>query len=266
MRKFFVTLLILIILGGTGFFFGWAQLTVPPGAYGVVSSKTHGVDPRPIRSGEFRWIWYKLIPTNVEIQVFRLDSVNSSISIKNTLPSGSTYAAFAGISEDFSWELNASISFRVNPDNLVSLVSENNITSQEALASYEQGLVDRIKVFILQRLVSDDPGGVELEGVLTGGSGERLIREINNHFPEILDFSFIVSSAHFPDFALYKQVRVLFENFVEKQQEYISAALDERAEKRIDARLRITELESLGQLLTKYPILLEYLGLEKGLE
>ena len=102
MKKFLVTLLILLILAGTVFFLGWSQMSVPVGYYGVINSKTHGVNPELVRSGEFRWIWYKLIPTNVNIAVFRLDPVNFTMNFSSSLPSGDTYASFAGIEADFS--------------------------------------------------------------------------------------------------------------------------------------------------------------------
>ena len=263
MKKFILTLFILLVCGGVVFFFGWAQFKVPVGAFGVVRSKTHGVDPRLVRSGEFRWIWYKLIPTNVQIPVFRLDPEHYSININNSLPSGNSYATFAGISADFSWELNASISFSLDPDQLVSLLAERNISSQEELDGYKRDLAERIEAFILRRLVSGEDS-LRVEEILTGGSSADIEREIESQFPYIRDFSFTVKSARFPDFALYRQIRLLYEDFIMKQREYISAALSQKAEDRIDTQLHFGELERYGQLLTQYPVLLEYLALEKG--
>ncbi|MDR2178508.1 MAG: hypothetical protein LBP20_10790, partial [Treponema sp.] len=102
MKKFFCFLLI-IIAAGTVFFLGWAQLTVPPGSYGVMRSKTHGVDPRLIREGEFRWVWYKLIPTNVGITIFTPRHVERSICLAGTLPLGDAYGSMVGLDTDFSY-------------------------------------------------------------------------------------------------------------------------------------------------------------------
>jgi len=267
MKKFFVFLLFLLILGGAAFFFGWAQLKVPVGSYGVVQSKTHGVDQRVIKSGDFRWIWYKLIPTNVVIVSFSLEPENYSININNTLPSGSTYAEFAGISADFSWEIKASFSFRLNQDYIVQIVSENNIYSQDELRTYSRNLSEKIEALILRQMVTLD--NTQLEELFSGGtpSGSSTLveQEVKRQFPQINDFSFTVSSCKFPDFVLYRQVRRLYEEFLEKQQEHISAVLGNRAQNRIETQLRFAELEHYGQLLEKYPILLEYLALEKKL-
>ena len=262
MKKFIVTLFILLILGGVVFFFGWAQFKVPPGSYGIVNSKTHGVDSRVIRPGEFRWIWYKLIPTNVIITVFNLDTVNHSINVNNSLPSGSSYASFAGISADFSWELGASISFILDPEQLAVLAAQHNFGSQEALDAYERDLAQQIEVFIIRQLfVNED--SQRLEGILSG-SGAEIEQEVQRQFPQIKDFSFVVKKIRLPDFALYRQVRVLYEDFIAKQREFVSEALSRRAEAHIETQLHFSDLERYGQLLEKFPVLIEYLALEKG--
>jgi hypothetical protein len=38
MKKALFSFIILILLGGAGFFFGWAQMPVPPGSDGVLRS------------------------------------------------------------------------------------------------------------------------------------------------------------------------------------------------------------------------------------
>ncbi|MDR0444093.1 MAG: hypothetical protein LBH44_11885 [Treponema sp.] len=266
MKKFLFTLFLLAIMGGAVFFFGWAQLSVPPGAYGVILSKTHGVDSTIVQSGQLRWVWYKLIPTNVEIPVYRLEKKNFTFNVSSILPSGDNYAAFAGLGADFSWELNASIFLSINPDKLVWLVTEKNIVSQEALNAYEQEIAREIEVTILRTLTSGETDSLRLEKILSGSPDAEMEREIKIKFPELDDFSLIIKSARFPDFILYRQVRLLYEEFLAKQFEYVSSALGKKAEKHIETQFHFDELERYGELLTKYPVLLEYLSMEKGRE
>ena len=262
MKKFFFTLFILLIIGGIGFFIGWVQLTVPAGSYGVINSKTHGTDPDLVQSGEFRWVWYKLIPTNVQIAVFQLDNVKSPIDFTSSLPSGESYAAFAGLgTSDFSWDLKGEISFTINPEMLISLVEKNNVADQQALDSYLQNMAQDIKVIILRTLSSPDTDSQRLERILSGHPDAEMEREIRNRFPEIRDFSFVITTARFPDFVLYRQVRLLYEEFLAMQREYVTASFSTRAENHIEAQLRFGELERYGELLTKYPILLDYMAL-----
>jgi len=263
MKKFFITLLILIALGVAAFFFGWVQFSVPPGAYGVISSKTHGVDPDLVRSGEFRWVWYKLIPTNVQIAVFHIDPVKFSVDFNSSLPSGDIYASFAGLGTDFSWEMKGEITFSLDPDTLVSVASKNNIASQEDLAAYLHKIALSIEVVIFRILSSAETDSLRLEKILAGNPDEEMKREINAQFPQIRDFSFTIQSAKYPDFILYKHVRLLYEEFLAKQREYVAAAFGRRAETHIESQFRFDELERYGELLTKYPILLEYLAMNR---
>ncbi|MDR2478517.1 MAG: hypothetical protein LBD48_04295 [Treponema sp.] len=262
MKKFIITVCILLVLAGLAFFFGWAQLKVPPGAYGIVRSKTHGVDPRPVRSGEFRWIWYKLIPSNVEIAVYRIVPVTRSISARNSLPSGKTYADFAGIDGGFSWTINASLSFSLNPALLVSVVTDNNIGSAEEFTRYEKDLAGQIEAAILRRLNSGEEDAALLEELLGSGSSPEFNQSIQAEFPQVSGFSFTVTSADFPDIALYRQVRSLYESFILRQREMVSGTLYQKAENMVNSKLRFEELEQYGALLTRYPILLEYLAIE----
>jgi len=262
MKKFFFTLFLLLAIGFTVFMFGWAQYSVPPGSYGVIYSKTHGVDPKPVKSGEFRWIWYKLIPTNVEIAVFRLEPVNFNINFNSTLPSGDIYASFAGIGAKFSWELNAVVSFSINPDKLVSVVSAHNLKDQGEMDAYIKDITDGIENYILRVFSSVEADNTRLENLMAGNKDNELERAIAGLYPEIQDFSLTVHSAVYPDFVLYKEVRLLYEDYLQKQRELVSSGFGKRAESQIASRLHLEELEKYGELLTKYPILLNYIELE----
>jgi hypothetical protein len=258
MKKFFVTLLILIIMAAVGLFLGWAQLGVPPDSYGIIRSKTHGLDTRLVKPGEFRWIWYKLIPTNVTTAVFRLDPVNYPFSANNTLPSGQIYAAFAGIGGDFSWEIRAIFSFSLRPEALVDLFTTDNMGTQEELDRHEAVIAGQIETFILRRVDL-------LENFLQDGESPELERTVREQFPAISQFSLTIQSARFPDFALYRQTKELYEQYNALQKEFLHDDLQGKAKSRVESFRRFDELEQYGALLTKYPILLEYLALEKGL-
>jgi hypothetical protein len=264
MKKFIAALIILMVLGGAVFFFGWAQIAVPPGTYGIMRSKTHGIDPLLIREGEFRWVWYKLIPTNVDITVYRLDRVDHPFTVKNTLPSSGAYAAFAGITADFSYEVSAALSFSVNPDFLVSLISDHNIGSQADLDAFEAAAAGNIESFVLRRIGLGGDAAGDFEDMLRTGSSPELETAVKERFPYIENISCLIRTAEFPDFALYRQIRGMYEDFLSRQREYLSGGLLEKAEARIDTQFRFDELARYGELLTKYPILVQYLAIENG--
>jgi len=262
MKKFFFTLFILLVLGCVIFLAGWAQYKVPLGSYGVIKSKTHGIDPELVKSGEFRWLWYKLIPKNVEIAVYRIEPVKFNINFNSTLPSGESYAAFAGIGANFSWELKAVISFSLNPDTLIHIVSAYNLKEQGDLEKHLLGKAQSIENLILRTFSSGETDSTRLENVMSGNNDVELEREIAVLYPEFQDFSLTVQSAKFPDFILYREVRHLYEDYLKKQREVVTSGFGRRAENHIASQLHFEELERYGELLTKYPVLLEYLALE----
>jgi hypothetical protein len=264
MKRFFATLFFVLLAAGLGFFFGWAQLGVPPDSVGVIRSKTHGVDPRPVRAGEFRWLWYKLIPTNTRTDVFRLNTVYREFSAKNNLPSGRVYSAFYGIEGGFSWEINAVFSFNLRSDTLIPLVTLHNVSTQDELAVLEKDIADQIEAFILRRLNSGGEFAGQIEELLKNGGSSGLTAEIERAFPPVTNFSLRVKSADIPDFYLYLQIKGLYDEYIAGQKAYISESLKEKSMERVGTFLRFGELEQYGALITKYPLLLEYLALEGG--
>jgi hypothetical protein len=261
MKKFLTTLLILVIIAGAGLFFGWAQLGIPPDAYGIIRSKTHGLYPNLVKPGEFLWLWYKLIPTNTATTILRLNNVNHDFNAENSLPSGKIYSTFAGIDGDFSWKINASITFRINPDAIIPLFSANTVSSQDDLALYEKDIGGQIEGFILRRIEREE-NSAQVETLLKDGENPWFEGEITREFPFLQNLSLKLKSAMFPDFALYRQAKGLFEDYMTVQKEYASGNIREIVKSRMDSRLHYDELELYGVLLTKYPILLEYIALE----
>jgi hypothetical protein len=264
MKKFLIFFVIFLALAGTAFMFGWVQFSVPPGKYGIVNSKTHGIDPKLVRSGEFRWLWYKLIPTNVKISVFHLEQNKYPIQFNSSLPSGNNYALFAGITNaDFSWNINGEISFNIDPEMLISIALKHNFTDQDGLNAFLKTAAKDIELMILRILSSSEDDNVRLEEILSGNLGTELEKEIKEKHPFIRNFSFSIQSAKYPDFILYRELRKLYEEFLATQRDYISASFIQMTGSHIETQRHFIELERYGELLTKYPILLDYLALEK---
>jgi hypothetical protein len=264
MKKFLFFLLILIIAGGAVFFLGWGQLTVPPGSYGVMRTKTHGLEEQILRDGEFRWFWYKAIPTNAEVSVFTVNPVKRVIKSSGSLPSGQVYAALAGLEVDFSWEISGELSFNLKPDSLPELSVRESISDNEGLRKAEENLATRIENLVLQYLrnYADNADSDKIESIMLVSSLPELDNEILRAFPEIENLSCTVQVVRYPDFILYQSVKTLYREYIGRQSAVISQDTGREAERRINSRIRRDELTQYGELLTKYPILLQYLALE----
>jgi len=267
MKKFLFFLFLLAVLGGTGFFMGWAQLTVPPGAYGVMRSKTHGLDSEVIRDGEFRWVWYKLIPTNAEVSVYTLGPVKRTFRNSGSLPSGQVYASLAGLSVDFSWEVAGEFSFSLKPESLPEITDKEYVSDDEGLRRAEGDIAARIENLIMDRVraYSDSEDEEKLESLILAGTLLDLNREIETAFPQIENLVCTIRTVRYPDFAMYQSVKGLYRDYLERQNAAINTALTREAEGRINSRIRIDELTRFGELLTRYPVLLEYMAMGNDL-
>jgi hypothetical protein len=262
MKKTLGLLIVLMILAGAAFFFGWAQFPVPPGSYGVLRSKTHGLDSLVVREGEFRWIWYKLIPFNVATLVFAPNLVSVPVAVDGTLPLASTYASKTGVDADFSYRIEAELSFSVKPGSLPPLALDRGIKDQAGLEDYEKSLAREIDFFARERLeayaVQEQFDGAPED---LRAAAARLEGEIQGAFPNVENLSYAIHSARMPDFALYAMARSLYGDYLDRQRELLAAEISGEAERSVNALFRFDELEKYGELLTKYPVLLQYLAL-----
>ena len=265
MKKFFLFLFILIILAGTGFYFGWAQARVPPGSYGVLRTKTHGTDPSVIRDGEVRWVWYKLIPTNAKVMVFTPRRISRQFEAHGTLPSGRHYAALAGINNEFPWAFTGEFSFIIKPESLPSLTERENFTDAETFRNFEERYAGLIGDFITNGLKKLAEDATEMESVLASHVFTGLIADVETAFPHVGGFSCIVRTVNSPDFVLYRAVKELNEEYLSKMRLVLSSDVLKDAEARVRQRIRMDELTQYGEILTKFPVLMQYLLMEKGL-
>jgi hypothetical protein len=261
------TVIVLLGLGGAAFFLGWVHLAVPPGSYGVMCTKTHGIYPELIQDGEFRWVWYKLIPTNAAIFVYSPNRVERSFTINGALLSSDLYRRFSSLDVDFSYELNGSFVFRIDPESLPALAESRGITGQDDLEKLEASTAAEIESFIVRRFNEyreENEYQEKPETLLAAGFSERLKQEVSAAFPGISGLDITLNTVKLPDFALYGSLRLLYQGYLDRQRQLLTEDMREAALRNVTTQLRLDELAKYGELLTKYPILLQYLGMENA--
>ncbi|MDR0451521.1 MAG: hypothetical protein LBH15_00590 [Treponema sp.] len=254
-------IIVLLALGGAVFFLGWIHLPVPPGSYGVMRTKTHGVYPELIQDGRFRWVWYKLIPTNAAVTVYSPSRIERPFSISGTLPSADVYRGFASLTTDFSYSLDGSFAFRVRTESLPALTESQGLAGQDDLEKLEASLAAQISTFISRRI---NEYRKEPETLLGDGLPELLKQEISAAYPDASVLDVTVDTVRLPDFALYTSLRLLYQDYLANQRQLLTEDIREAAARNVNTRLKLDELAKYGELLTRYPILLEYLGIENA--
>jgi hypothetical protein len=264
MKKFFF---ILILLAAAGYVFisGWVQMKVPVGSYGVLRSKTHGTDPAVVKGGEFRWVWYGIIPTNMTVLSFTLPELSSQISLSGSLPSGQAYAAMAGLKTDFSWEIDGSVSAVIKAENLPAIVESKNITGQNGLDAYAKTLAGELESAFKQKLLGYAEQEDAMNQIRTSGTISRLESDLASSFPDLTSIKCGLETVQFPNFTLYKEVYSLYESYLSTQKKSIEEGLETLSAENLERIRRVSELTQYGELLSKYPVLLDYLALEKGI-
>src|SRR6056297_3206225 len=101
--KLVLFLILLILIGGAAFYFGWIQFQLDEHTYGVVFSKTSGYEEEVLRPGEFNWRWEALIPTNMTLHEIEVLPRSVDLEKSGSLPSGSIYAQAVEASTDFKY-------------------------------------------------------------------------------------------------------------------------------------------------------------------
>lgn len=219
MKKFLISLFILIIFSAVVFFFGWTQYRVKPVEFGVVISKTDGIDETPVENGKFSWYWQFLLPTNAVIKTFNVEPVFVTKQIKGTLPSGDFYASY-NPKETFDYSFEFSMSLTVSEHDVIQLLKENKISNQDDLQQFINHSADTIAQlaadFYLKK-IQENPK-FRLESV----KRDELLRAIKFYedcpLIELMNFSLISSKV--PDFELYDKLKMrFFENPVEIKNE-----------------------------------------------
>jgi hypothetical protein len=259
MRKFFVSLVILIIAGGTVFYFGWIQLQLPADTYGVIFTKTNGFEHTVIKPGTFVWRWQRLLPTNLTLYTYKLTPQQAEVSSEGTLPSAALYSQFLDGKPDFSYKITISLSYALNPDALPKLMIDDNLTPKTLdswYSSFSKQCIAKAQDFLTARPGSHD--------IATGGFAalqNGLRKELQRSFPEVRFTAITPDTIQLPDIALYRKAKQQYLSIVDaEQQARLQAAvtktnLDQLASQRIDM------LRRFGELFNQYPVLLKYLDL-----
>jgi hypothetical protein len=261
MKKFFVTVIIVISLGAVSFFVGWAQFPVPHGSYGVLQSKTHGLYKDVIKDGKFIWLWYRLIPANTKITVFKIETQNIPVEAEGVLQQADAYASFVGLKSSFIWQVSGTASFSTAPRMLPVLTEQSGITDQSDFDDYMAKLRSELKPFINQRLSYYCEQQSIIEQISANGGCKNLETDVYAAFPYIENFSCSLAVKQFPDYELYESAKSIYEDYIAHQRDVLNREVTVNAANRINSQFRLDELTRYGELLTKYPVLLDYLKL-----
>lgn len=265
--KIKLTVFILLACAVTVFFIGWVQFSVPAGKYGVLISKTSGVNSKPIIPGQFRWQWEKLVPTNVTITVFDLVPRTYSLTAEGILPSGDIYQHMLEGNPDFSWKIGISVTGRVTPNYLPVLVQFSSIRDQASLDSWVEQRISSTSENAGRTIIADvmkSPAQYPDFASDPTRASELLkakIAELSKDEVEIMDVT--TRTIRIPDFNLYAVASQTYADYQSQRRALLNKTAAAEADASVAEYLQIERFSRWGELLTKYPILIDFLALSK---
>jgi hypothetical protein len=262
MRKFFVSLIILILAAGAVFYFGWVQFKLPPNSYGVIFTKTHGWEKEIVRAGDFVWRWQRLLPTNLTLYVFSAAPHNTTVSATGSLPSAENYSQFLDQAPDFSYAITLDVSFRVQPGQLVDLARSEGLLPSDLEAWYERK-AEAIEAAAPQLVVDSMSAAMNADDETPlAGLSDRILPQLEQRFATIEFLSVAPQEVRVPDVELYLRAKEIYLSALDAREEAASAAAAAQSTQAIQTEGRLQILRSYGDILDSYPVLLDYFRLQ----
>ncbi len=269
MKKIVIAFIILVLLGGAVFFFGWMNIWVPADSYAVMVSKSSGFDDTVIGPGSgFVWRWQHLLPTNMKLFSFSLAPFTTSVTAKGSFPSADVYAQAVPYHPDFSYDIDFSVSYRLRPKALLGLVKNGKVTPETLKAFYEQkkdGIVSALLDELFGLAGRGDAALLENPFAL-----EKRLMELLRDKENDVEITNIAPRGvtKLPDPAVYSLARANFKALAEEQSRLQLEKLRREQElfgKEDTAFDRsVSQLERYGELFNKYPVLLKYLFITRN--
>lgn len=267
MKKGLVFISILLIFSGVVFFIGWTQMYVPSGSYGILSSKTNGIDPQPVVSGAFRWHWQRLLPTNTTLFIFKPIPFKKDFTFSGTLPSSELYSKLLEGSPRFGWECTVAITGIVDPATVPLLIEKNTITNQTELDDWVHNRLRYETEQAITKNITDVMGESRLRDIVLADQkdmedylSETLVPILRSYCQET---EIRVTSFKRPDLELYELAKSMYFTYLEEKEARMTGLAKEQADQSSADYLEMERLSKMGEILTRYPILIDYLAVTK---
>jgi len=241
--KLFIQLLLLLILAGLAFAFGYLQFAVPIGKYGVMVSKTSGYYENIITHDDVIWKWERLIPTNSTIMLFNLLPIKIEKTITGELENAEKYKKMLKNTPNFSWKAELSLRLYIVKENLIGVLKKTNIQSEEELEAHIKEEMDHILKSIIEESIflyqNNKDKNYNIESFK-----EECNKKLRQKLPSLLKCHFFSIQFSPPDFVAYQVGKETYD-------EYISVKRDIIEEKVEKLRALQKTLQELSQSVEK---------------
>ena len=274
MKKFLISLFILLLFAATVFVFGWVQIRLEPGERTLIFTKTSGWDSRVYHAGEFLWRPEALLPTNLVLYKLSNDLYRYDGTFSADLPSSEVYARELGINADeaFKFEFQVDLRYQISDAGLANfiprLASSDKDTVQGEFASATGELVSHLAVQVenlVQRYGNEylrhltDTTSNEFPNLPNTIDLSALLLE---ELPDLRLVSSAISSIRVPDVSLYQLARGRYLTILDAQTASEASAGARVAAAGVVDGIRLDLLAKYGSVLDQYPGLVDYFRIQ----
>lgn len=255
------SLILLTGAAGAIFYFGWVQFDLPENSYAVLFSKTGGYDKNVIKPGQFSWKWERLLPTNSKLIKVEIEQRSIDLIYQGELPSADLYSSIIPENPDFSYKMDFSVSYRIKEDSLPELIESDELNADNLKMFYDTFETEYIKIikdrctdFFNLNYIIDSQGYLELE--------KNILNMFKESYPFIETKTLTIKYIHFPDLKLYDKSRDLYFQILENRQQVETATEKWAIESKVNMDTKLEILREYGEILSKYPVLIDYFALD----
>lgn len=255
---------LLLFLGFCGYIFymGWkVQFQIPEGQAALLHSRITGYETELVRPGDFLWRWQGIIPTDLTVHLIPSDYRIVSLESSGKLPSGEIYLAHAGLEGDFDYHLTMDVQYRVKEGHYLDQV-EKGLLTPDNLDNFFIRTDSQIMDYAVQFLQNPDNLSDNMQQI------PGLINLQEEHFVQafpFLDFASIqIRFSQIPDMELYSALRQDYLHFLHEKNNQLTALTVTQMGRDMQVEEKMEILREYGELITEYPLLLEFFSMENG--
>ena len=157
-----------------------------------------------------------------------------------------------------------------SPENSETLPHKEPEANANTGAGVLRGILDDVSIRLRRRL--DHRVNQEIESLFSDSGPDRTIAGlqkyfgniVSDEFPELELLEVRINRYQAPDLKLYATVREYYQDLLTQISAQSLSRLLEQQDRRVAEQLYLQNLERIGQILTKYPVLIQYFSVIRG--
>lgn len=264
MKKFVILFLLLMIGGGAALYFGWVK--VEPGEFKIAHSTITGTLDYPLESGNFYWVWQKLIPKTFSLYSVEKEPHRENIETLFSLPGSDQLKDFGS----FEFEVRTSIQYRIDFEAAKQLLDEGTLSGfNDYFSQRIRFQIDEIvSNYLLESMVRLSENNDKTDSSLLNGLKKQIGVRIEEHVRSyrLKDMSYNVTFITIPQFEMYREALERYTMYMDTFYTIKEQELEieyEKMKQQGEVDIEIERLRKYGELINRYPVLLKYLYIQR---